>query len=348
MYGVDLQNTAHHPDANGPEGDEVTARAVTDTEETGIYPVTIADGMLYGNSGGKKIYALDLETEEIEWEGDVSGSTAVRDGRVYGPISDETLYAYDVDSGDQWESEQHDEIDAFVTHPLPTADGILIASDDAIWGFDSDTGDYTHIIDTPLTNLTTDWPAFADDTLYIGRSDGLHAINVATPEIEWTFQPEDEGGLTNSNPAISDGTVYTIKFTSWNEKQLLAIDADSGEEEWATEIDIDGVSPAVADGTVYLAGSESLVAVNADSGTVEWERGDDIALEPYDVVVANGICYVTTSFRIWARDAGTGDLVWEYQRPDESDIRFSASPTVFDETVYVPSSDDTLYAIEEA
>ena len=344
MYGVDLQNTGHHPDATGPAGDEVIERKVIDTEMTGLYPITIADGMLYGTNAGQSIYALNLETEEIKWEGNVGGSTIFHDEMIYGPVSDETLYGYDTGSGDQWESEQNNSVSAFVTQPIPTSDGIFIASDDAIWRFDLDTGESTKVIDTPLANVTTEWPAFDDKTLYIGRSAGLHAINVDTPEIEWTFEPDNGGSVAASNPVVVDGTVYVVN----TEERLHAIDTDTGEEEWAVDVDIAGGSPAVAEGMVYLTGPRSVVAVDINSGSIEWEAGDDVALEPYDAVVASGICYVATSFRMWGYDADFGDLIWKYERPDDSEIRFSASPTVFDDTIYAPSSDDTLYAIEDA
>lgn len=344
MYGVDRQNTAHHPEVSGPDGPEVTAREVVDTGETGLYPVTIADGMLYGNAAGQSIYAVDLETEELEWRGDVGGSTVVHDGRVYGPISGETLYAFDVDDGDLWESERNDAVSAFVTHPLPTADGLLTTSRDALWRYDYDTGEPTKLLDLPTTRMTTEWPAYKDGTLYIGRTEGVSAIDVEAREIEWTFEPESGGSVAFSNPAVTDSMAYVID----SEDLLHGVNVNSGTAEWTAEIESStDKSPAVADGRVYLTDSRYVMALDAATGDIEWEAGGEIILEPEDPIIVDGICYVTTSFQTIGYDVRSGETVWKYERPDDSEIRFSAPPTVFDGTAYVPSSDDTLYGIED-
>lgn len=343
MYGVDRQNTAHHPEVSGPDGPEVTAREVVDTGETGLYPVTIADGMLYGNAAGQSIYAVDLETEELEWRGDVGGSTVVHDGRVYGPISGETLYAFDVDDGDLWESERNDAVSAFVTHPLPTADGLLTTSRDALWRYDYDTGEPTKLLDLPTTRMTTEWPAYKDGTLYIGRTEGVSAIDVEAREIEWTFEPESGGSVAFSNPTIANDLVHIVD----SEDFLHGVNIDSGKKEWTADIpQSTETSPAAANGRVFLTGNRYLVAIDADTGNIEWEGGEDIILEPEDAILADSVCYVTNSYRMWAYDASSGEIIWKYERPEESDISFTSPPTVWDDTIYVPSLDNSLYAIE--
>lgn len=344
MYGVDRQNTGHHPDVTGPTGDDVTAREVVDTGETGLYPVAIVDGMLYGNAAGQSIYAVDLETEELEWKSDISGPPTVHDGTVYGPISDGTLYGYRSTTGSKWQSKQNVEADRFVTHAIPTPHGIFITSEEAIWQFNIDSGDYNKVIDIPSARSNSDWPAYKDETLYIGRLGTIYAIDIGSAKIKWKFEPDNGGRFFDCNPVVANGLVYIIN----SEGRVHAVDSDSGVEVWATDLDITKGSPAVDHQGVYLTDSRSVVAVDPDNGSIVWEGGNDLPLEPEDPVVVDGICYVTTSFKIRAYDTSTGKIDWEYERPENSDIRLSASPSVFNETIYISSSNNKLYGIEDA
>lgn len=344
MYGVDLQNTAYHPTATNPDGDDVTRRAVFDLNGNSISPVLVLDGIVYGYSTGRNMYAVEDGGETV-WESEKSGFPIASDGMVYGPTDDVRVHRYDAETGEHWESDVIEPVDG-LGRPLPTPSGILVPHSEMIWRVDPESGEYEKILDMPsYIGGSADWPAFQDETLYIGRSSELHAVNVEAGEIEWTFEPDDEGKLSRSNPAVANGSVYAASY----DRELHSVDTDSGEEEWSvsTETKADA-SPAVADGLVYLAEGSRVIAVDADEGTIEWEMGDEITSVPHDIVVAGDVCYVATRRGIWAYDATTGDLEWEYEIDFESDVRFTAPPTVSDGTLYLPSDDETLYALEDA
>lgn len=347
MYGVDLQNTAHHPDATGPEGGDVTKRAILDLDGYSPLTTAIVDGVVYISSTSGMMHAVDPDAEKLRWEAEGYGPPTVHDGRVYGPTDDNRIFGYDTDTGDRWESEPIGSISGLgLLRPLPTESGIIIASNEKIWRFDTNTGEYTEIIDTPRSGRgTTSWPAIQNGTMYIARWSELHAVDLTTPEIEWTFEPEDGGGIVDSNPAVRDGVVYVASY----DEKLHAIDSTSGNEIWSIETDVRvETSPAIANGIVYLSDHGRVVAADTETGDIAWEATDEIRREPEDVVVVDDRCYVATRGGIWAYDSVSGDLSWTYDVPPESDVSFNAPPTISDGTIYLPSSDKALYAIEDA
>ncbi|WP_081655513.1 outer membrane protein assembly factor BamB family protein [Halopiger goleimassiliensis] len=345
MYGVDLQNTAYHPTVTNPDGNELTKRSISAIDGRSPYPVAVADGVVYVSSTAGKTYAIDTETEDVLWEKEGYGSPTIHGETVYGPTADGLLYSYDVETGERWES---DEIESVIGlgAPIPTDNGIYVASQEEIWQFERETGAYTDVLTTPsFVGGSSEQPAYQDGIIYIARSSELHAVNVESPEIEWTFESDNEGIMTDSNPAVSDGLV----FVGTREHQVHAVDIESGDEVWTVDTDSDvETSPAVANGFVYIGDNDRVIAIDIDEGTIEWVADDAVSGEPYDIVVANDVCYATTLFGVYALDSRSGELDWQYTVDDSLEGGFTASATVSDGTVYVPANDDTLYAIEDA
>lgn len=346
MYGVDLQNTAHHPEATGPDGDDLVHRPIIDLKGGSTHPPAIVDGIIYIASTAGKTYAVDPEREEILWEREGYGAPIVHDGMLYGPTDTNQVYGYDLETGDSYEPEEIESANN-VWNPMPHEGRLLVASPEpSIWEIELDTGGHTTLIEISPGLGTTDVPAYRDGMYYIARSSELYKINVETREIEWTFETEDEVRLLDSNPAVGNGMVYV----NGGDQHLYGINADSGEEVWAVDTGSSiETSPAIADGLVYTGYWGDILAVDAEEGVIEWRTDDIISGEPEDIVVADGVCYVTTRFGISAHNAASGELRWKHKIPYESDAGFTAPPAITDGTMYVPSGDDeTLYAIEDA
>ena len=350
MYGVDLQNTGHHPSAMGPSSDSVTKRPVVELEGRGPFPLSIVDGIAYvsrtgGGSDSGKIYAIDLSNEEILWSQEGFGAPNVHNGMVYGPTDGGQIYGYDAETGDQWKSEEIESIIG-LGGPVPTEDGTFVASHETIWQIDPNTGEYTEIISTPdFVGGSSDWPAFHDGVFYIARASALHAVDIRIPDIQWTFESKQEGRLSDSNPAVANGRVYLTG--TGGDSQLYAIDADSGEKEWSVETNTEiKASPAVTDNLVYLADSGRIIAVDDHSGTIEWEATEVVTGTPTDIVISNSVCYISSQFGVQARNASSGELKWEYTVDDSLDGGFTAPPTIFEGAAYIPANDNVLYAIE--
>jgi outer membrane protein assembly factor BamB len=148
-------------------------------------------------------------------------------------------------------------------------------------------------------------------------------------------------GRTGAQQA-SGPTVYV----GAGDDTLYAVDAATGQEEWAFETGFAvKSSPTVADGTVYVgSGDETLYAVDAATGSQEWaftQPSQQVVSSP---TVADGTVYVgSDDDTLYAVDAGTGSQEWAFTQPSEG---VDSSPTVADGTVYVGSNDQTLYAVD--
>ncbi|GAB6879185.1 hypothetical protein JCM17823_14590 [Halorubrum gandharaense] len=155
----------------------------------------------------------------------------------------------------------------------------------------------------------------------------------------------DSLSLNTDTATQSGGTVYVGS----DDDTVYAIDAATGEEEWAFTETSGTVrsSPTVADGTVYVGSDDDTVyAIDAATGEEEWaftEPSDSVRSSP---TVADGTVYVGSyDDTLYAIDAATGEEEWAFTEPSD---RVVSSPTVADGTVYVGSLDGTVYAIDEA
>ena len=128
----------------------------------------------------------------------------------------------------------------------------------------------------------------------------------------------------SSTPAVVDGVVY---FGDWD-GVAHAVDADTGDEVWSTELEGQIMSSPTVDGdAVYVATNGALFGLDRATGTQRWraETSDHpIAISPGSPAVVDDLVLQGTasgelmipvedySFRgsVAAFDAGTGDEVW--------------------------------------
>lgn len=190
-----------------------------------------------------------------------------------------------------------------------------------------------------LAAATNDDSASSDDETDHGpdwRMEGFDATNVGYhPDLTGpTAQPREQWRRDDSIQGVVavDGVVYAS-----TERDVFACDAETGEELWRTTVcDNDGQDrvypPAVADGRVYANTlAETLYALDAGTGDVRWEY----RLEEKwgDRILAAGDLVYTTdaSRRVFAVDAETGREQWEYYYGEP----LPATPVVADGTLYI-------------
>jgi len=104
-------------------------------------------------------------------------------------------------------------------------------------------------------------------------------------------------------------------------------------------------SPAVADGTLYLAtGDNRLIALDAENGQVKWEIATSGPINS-SPAVANGILYIgLRDSRLIAVDTTNGNLKWQAKLG----APVLSSPNVSGGIVYATGLKDKLYAIDAA
>ncbi len=167
----------------------------------------VVEGTVYFGSGDGSVYAVDVQTGDVDWrfrtEGEVFSSPAVVDGVVYIGSEDGKLYALDAADGtERWRFETGDMI---VASPAVVGDLVYIASYD------------NHLYALNLADGTKRWtyegsasfyasPTVADGLVFIGAVDGsFYALDAESGGLRWSAT-----GATAifSTAAVANGIVY--------------------------------------------------------------------------------------------------------------------------------------------
>lgn len=190
----------------------------------GASPVLV-DGTLYIGSGGNtgQVYAIDAGSGDQIWvsdtpDGQVRTVPAVSDGTIYVSAGlgvddqpdDQTLYALDGETGElEW---------TFETNGKPMSptvnDGTVYVGTGNNWGT-------LHAVDTISgeeqwqyqgrerdRSIVVSSPTVADDTVFFAGVFGIVALDAATGDMQWTFEPPNSYTNTGSSATVVDGTVF--------------------------------------------------------------------------------------------------------------------------------------------
>jgi len=178
--------------------------------------------------------------------------------------------------------------------------------------------------------------------------------------IKWKFQT---GGRVISSPAVANGMAYVGS----TDKNLYAVDLESGAQKWKFTTESSVVSsPAVNGNSVYFGSYDGLFyAVDAATGKLQWKfetAGEkryagkhlhqlqlkgEIMPDPWDFFLSspavwNGAVYFGSGDgNIYALDAASGNLKWKFHTGDV----VHSSPAIADGTLYIGSWDGYLYAL---
>lgn len=201
------------------------------------------------------------------------------------------------------------------------------------WGYSLDHPD-------PVGNALTTSAIIGGDAIYIGGSNGLHAVNPDGTE-KWNFP----GVVGSYSAAIgSDGTIYAAFFDGSSCGQgLYAINPD-GSEKWCFPGFFEYSSPTLAaDGTVYIGHHDGLYAINSD-GSQKWDFATSSEVYSTPAIGVDGTIYF-----------GSGDQHVYAVNPDGSEKwafagagAVASSPAIaLDGTIYVgvDSSTESFLAL---
>ena len=165
-------------------------------------------------------------------------------------------------------------------------------------------------------------PAIVNSVAFIGSDDHyLYAVDTATGTAKWKFET---AGPIRSSPAVVAGIVYFASYDGW----FYAVDAACGKLKWK-----------------FATPGEKRFEAKGLHGF--WPRSQTIP-DFWDTwqsspVVVNGFVYFGSGDgNLYALDAATGQLKWEF----ETDGVVHSSPAVFDGLVYFGSWDSYFYALD--
>ncbi|SDR28592.1 outer membrane protein assembly factor BamB family protein [Natronobacterium texcoconense] len=390
-FGFDATNVGHSPDAVGPTTGEVAWVVDGGTPTMNCSPI-VADGTVYtaatGGDGG--LFAIDPVSGSVHWEFETDGYASSASGfdgeRCYVGTWDHRFHAIDAHTGEEvWTIEPGHR---FGDSSPAVVDGVVYVGSygdapmvvsgpedeerfetPAILALEAETGEERWRYDAfDERDSISSSPAVAGGTVSVVTPTGeLLALDAANGTERWR---RDLDAHSDSSPAVTGGVVYCPAGRTVDESDvrggLWALEAETGEPLWSTEIDDVSLrtSPAIADGVVYLAGSTrevcpglaedcepsssgTLYAIDADTGETQWTAD----LEPdtrSSPAVADGTVYVGNGTTVSAIDVdGETNFQVDLGTAEEADdVRYlDSSPAVADGRAYVGANDGQLYAI---
>ncbi len=312
-------------------------------------PAIGSDGTIYVASNDHYLYAINSDGSQ-KWKFDMGygayGAPAIgADGTIYiGTAGIGKLFAINPDGTKKWESERAD--GWIEDSPAIASDGTVVfgTSNQNFYGIKLDGS--TRWTEVANSNDYSSPAIAADGTIYLGMEYGKFRAYNANGTLKWQIGI----GAVESSPAIgADGTIYV----GTKGHKLCAINPDGTKKwEFVTGAGI-YASPVIGtDGTVYVGSSDAVFyAVNPD-GTEKWHLATK-GLVPFmhsdtPAIDSNGTIYVTgddttsaTFKRYLYAINPDGQVKWMFYAD-----AIQGTPTIADDgTIYVGSSNGTLYAI---
>jgi outer membrane protein assembly factor BamB len=293
-------------DGNVYAVDAATGRQIWKRATNGPVPATpaIENGTIYIGSYDGKFYALNAQTGALKWKFATEGERRFEAKGLHGLLPRNQTIA--------------DSYDVFLSSPVVANGAVYFGSGDGnLYALDAATGDLRWKFKTG--DVVHASPALADGVLFFGSWDSyFYAVDAATGKEKWHFHAGEDPLIHNqvgfqSSPAVVNGVVYT----GCRDANLYALDAATGKEKWRFNTELSWVitSPAVADGKAFFATSDSSLyyVVDANSGKpVVRQQGRAFMFS--SPAVADSVVFIgVLNGTLEARDAKTGDLLWDFQ-----------------------------------
>jgi outer membrane protein assembly factor BamB len=212
-----------------------------------------------------------------------------------------------------------DPFDVYLSSPTAWKNAIFVGSGDGnVYSLDAATGRERWRFHTG--DVVHASPAVEQDTVFIGSWDRyMYALDAATGHERWRFVTGADRVIHNqvgiqSSAVVDHGSVYF----GCRDSHLYAVDAHTGRLRWSFPTHGSWVvsSPAVGNGTVYFATSDSslVYALHTSNGHVLFSRsfhGWPFFSSP---AIAGGMLYLGSwSGTLAALNRSTGAVVWSFQ-----------------------------------
>lgn len=180
------------------------------------------------------------------------------------------------------------------------------------------------------------------ETAFLTGNTEVASVSIADGELAWKRSSEKKWFPSGARTTVVNGVAYVSGLST----TLMAYDAATGERLWSYgDIPTPG-TPAVSDGSVYVAAGRTVHSVPAtrEKAEAEWTHQfvDSTTSEEFDqsVVVdaSRGLVLVVSidGTSLVALDAGSGDRVWEQ---DLSPAEIFGRLAIADGTAYLATTD---------
>lgn len=291
-----------------------------------------------GNTGNAGSTAAPTTEPTERWRvtlpGAVTDQVAVVDGTVSASTDAGTIHALEANSGDErWSTT----VDGGRSQCPCVVDGRVVVGTESgsLVALDLESGDevWTADLSGPVMG-----PTAADGTVYVGTrgEPAVHAVDAASGDVSWTFEPEPAFDVVNY-PAVTDDHVF-VGTEAVIEARFHALDRRKETEEWMREVTRAG-PPTV---------SGSLVAV--PSTTVRIYQHDGFPRGGFSGRGSNAASPAVSSDAYFT--GSTGGRFSAYKRDDvgvhwgiDLEHPVASAPAITDDAVYVALETGILRAM---
>ena len=306
-----------------------------DLDDRALSGAAILDGVAY-SVGDRAVYAIDLESGEVEWEipragGPLSVPALVTAGRG-DPAT--LLYLEGPAAGGG------DEVEASPAPQEPTGTTDLVAVD---------LGDRSELWRVALAGVSRTGVTVDDDTAFVGdEARTVHAVSISDGRVRWSTEV---AGPVDVPLAAADGLVVVV---SRNPDEIsVAVDGvegDTGERRWgvAPQATSTAVSAPAARGGLTVVGlTDRFVTGFDEAGSDVWAH---LALSSFSPATApamdEGTLYIADlTGGVYRLNAADGSRVWGHQL---NELIRRSSPVVSGDAVLVGLNDGRLVALSTA
>ncbi len=299
-----------------------------------VTPTTYA---VFG-SNDNYVYALDAETGCIVWKfdagADVKSKPVIQGSTVYIGTAEDEFYAISLADGTQvWKA------DTGKIYGSPAVDDSYVYVADnlgALSAYSSGEAAWTYTghnikADVQLDNSIL---YIVDEYLKVGT---VRAINTVTHSQKWAFSAKSQ---ILAPPLITSDALYVPS----NENTLYKVSKEYGVPVWTFKSTKSiRTTPIIDDkGILYFGSNDGyLYVVESATGALVWKYffNDEITSSP--VADADNV-YVAVKDTVYALSTATRTVVWKTTMKG----KITAPLTLYEGTLYVPSNDYSLYALD--
>ena len=213
------------------------------------------------NNAKDRLVSYDPATGSIKWKTKYEGggsSISVDDKKLYVASPGEPLLAYDLETGNKvWSGPM---LAIRRGHTLRIRDGVLVDLSDVIRLFNPETGELLREEVFVNHSPPAHYIMQIEGTELRQTSEALMRIEHNTRKTIWQTPFDDAKGLILRFPTVSDNNILVLVTTQAIERDLHAIDFETGRRLW--KINGDFVSnAAVVDGKIYILREDARLMV---------------------------------------------------------------------------------------
>jgi outer membrane protein assembly factor BamB len=349
QFHCDIANTGNSP-ADAPDTNHTKWISADINASEASQAIIVGDCVFaYISAGGADdaVSALDRATGDVIWRTTFPGET--KDwGSSTSPVYDNGMVfvaagynvtRFDAATGAKLQEIAFPDSGYLCNGGVTVADGmVFVGSGDGANYYALNASDLADVVWNYAPNLTHAYstPAVADNRVVFGDAgwgfdDGyLYCINESTGYLVWSTELT---GLVWGSAAIdaANNRVYVGTAVDWANDQgrLFALEFDTGDIVWSAEIRYTSGTPAISDEHIYVSASGEAPGVTYcfdRTGTLQWNVSS--GSRQISPAVADGKLFTgdvgtggmssTGAEGIYAYDAATGALTWQYERAGSS------------------------------